>query len=98
MDGGAAFVLEPFTQDGTASVGEDPSWPTAVLTASGGFTVYGPEQDVALADGDLLLRLHQPALVAASQPDRRRWFRISKQDRVRRQKARPAIAGAARVT
>ena len=98
MNGGAAFVVEHVTEAGTASAGEDPSWPTAVLTASGGFTMYGPEQDVALADGDLLLRLHQPALVAAFQPDRRRWFRISKQDRVRRQNARPAIAGAARVT
>ena len=63
MAGGAAFVIEPASNDRVPET-SDTSWPTAVLAAGGGFMIYGPEQDVALTDGDLLIRLYQPALVS----------------------------------
>ena len=78
MDGGAAFVVEPPSEIAAGS-SDHPggSWPTAVLGASGGFTMYGPDQEVDTSVGDLIVRLYQPALAVAAEPKRGRWRRMA---------------------
>lgn len=77
INGGAAFVVEPATDAAAQSSDQsDASWPTAVLGANGGFTMYGPDQEADLTEGDLLVRLYQPALTEGVQPNRGRWRRI----------------------
>lgn len=77
MQGGAAFVVEPASGDAPPSSEPEGSWPTAVLAAGGGFTMYGPDQEVELGDGDLLVRLYQPALSGAVVTERGRWRRMA---------------------
>ena len=73
MSGGAEFVVEPSDQ---AEHRPDRSWPSAVLSASGGFTMYGPDQDVILAATDLVVTLQALATVADEMPRQAGWRRI----------------------
>ena len=84
MAGGAAFVVEPFTEEAFteeafterpgARPAVEPSWPVALVGASGAFTLFSPEQDEAPAAGDLIVRLYQPALAPAAVARPRRRF------------------------
>jgi NhaP-type Na+/H+ or K+/H+ antiporter len=64
MGGGAAFGIEAIAGD-NPSLPTGPrsveSWPVAALGAAGGFAMFGPDQEVILADGDVLVRLTQTA-------------------------------------
>ena len=83
MGGGAAFVVEPFVDGQAAPIQTEESWPTAVLGAASGFTMYGPDQEVSITNGDLLVRLYRPALVTAAKPDKAGWRRFSDRYRSR---------------
>ena len=73
MNGGAEFVVAPSDQ---AESRPDRSWPSAVLSASGGFAMYGPDQDVILAATDLVVTLQASSPVAGAPPRQASWRRI----------------------
>jgi NhaP-type Na+/H+ or K+/H+ antiporter len=74
MAGGATFVAEVAGVDGAlpADVGEDKSWPVAVVGTDGSFRFVSPDQPLPFTEGDLVLRLYQPALAAEPEPVRAR--------------------------
>ena len=77
MQDGAAFVVEPVT-DGVeeALQNADASWPVALVSGNGSFELFSPEQDAALATGDLIVRLYQPSLASQPMVRGRRWPRF----------------------
>ena len=72
MDGGAAFVVEPVAEDRATQPAAE-GWPVALVGASGSISLFSPEHEDAPAAGDLIVRLHQPALTPAPAPARRRF-------------------------
>ena len=98
MSGGAAFVMEPFSIERSKPMElSEESWPTAVLGVNSGFAMYGPDQDVSVLDGDLLIRFYQPALRAPAPPRKSSWRRVV--DRARsRHPAIPSIRPERRVS
>ena len=93
MADGAVFVLEPGAPGDAASPDRSGlSWPTAVLGTGGGFAMYGPDTDVIPADGDLLVRLHQPAQAPMGEPVRGRWRHVFGRYRMGGATGRPQAA------
>ena len=61
MGGGAAFVIEPVPAEGDMPATEA-GWPVALVSASGGFTLFSPDDENDGTPGDFVIRLYQPAL------------------------------------
>ena len=76
MQGGAAFVVEPVIADPQPERLDEPSWPVALVGATGSVSLFSPEHEDAPAVGDLVVRLYQPALVPAQAKAPRRRFRF----------------------
>lgn len=74
MQGGAAFVVEQVPVDAAMAVPPEPSWPVALVSGAGGFSLFSPEHDDTPSAGDLIVRLYQPALAPAPEQARRRRF------------------------
>ncbi|WP_242098030.1 MULTISPECIES: sodium:proton antiporter [unclassified Sphingomonas] len=76
MQEGAAFVVEPVAEGVPIKASREPSWPVALVSATGAFSLFSPEHDDAPAPGDLIVRLFQPALAPAPVRAPRRRFRL----------------------
>ena len=75
MQGGAAFVVEPFRADAAPS-GSESGWQVALVGANGSFTMFSPEHADTPGDGDLVVKLYQPTLapeIELSIPKRQRF-------------------------
>ena len=72
MKEGAAFVVEPFNRS-SAERPVDESWPTAVIGGNGAFTMFGPDQEVHPAAGDIVVRMYRAALAPVLKPASKRW-------------------------
>ena len=81
MQGGAAFVVEPFRAD-AAPNGSDSGWPVALIAANGSFTMFSPEHEDKPVEGDLVVKLYQPALVPELSVPRRRRFALRARPKV----------------
>ncbi len=76
MADGARLVVEtvPDATEALPVDGADPSWPVAVVGANGNFHLVSPDTPLSYAAGDLVARLHPPALAPSPTSVRRPWW------------------------
>jgi len=72
MNGGAALVVEQVPADAETTQTHEPSWPVALVSATGSLSLFSPDHDDAPVSGDLIVRLYQPALAPTPVTSRRR--------------------------
>jgi len=82
---GASFSLEQLESDAIDRKEDGASWPVVFLRSGGGFDFFSPEQDTIGSEGDLLVRLHKPALGTAQATSKRKSLlqRLSRFRRIR---------------
>lgn len=85
MNEGASFSVERLESNGIDLQGDHASWPVVLLRPGGGLDFFSPEQDTIGSEGDLIVRLHKPALGSAHAASQRKGLlqRLSRFGRMR---------------
>ena len=77
MQAGASFVVETHDAAGAPpTAADDDGWPVAIVRAGGELVFFGPDHEIHLTAGDIVVRLYRPAIGTQTAATRRRWSTV----------------------
>ena len=77
MQAGASFVVETHDAAGALpTAADDDGWPVAIARAGGKLVIFGPDHEIQLTAGDIVVRLYRPATGTQTAATRRRWSTV----------------------